>query len=80
MDISNDIYISDTNNHKVRKITSSQIIKTVAGTGEAGYDNDNIRATSSKLNNPHSVAFDSFNNMFIADSSNNRVRKVSTTG
>lgn len=59
------------------KPVSAQIITTYAGTtGTAGYSGDNVAAKSSKLNKPYSVALDAGNNVYIADFSNNRVRKV----
>ena len=52
-------------------------IATVAGTGKAGYSGDNIPATTSQLNRPFDVAFDSYGNLYIADEGNDRVREVS---
>ncbi len=63
----------------VRKVTiSTGIISTVAGTGitSGGYNGDNIQATAATLYNPHDVVLDSAGNLYIADRSNNRVRKV----
>jgi hypothetical protein len=59
---------------------NSYIITTVAGTDVAGYNNDNIDATSSQINAPVDVTFDSIGNMFFTDWGNDRVRKVSTSG
>lgn len=72
-----DIFISDTVNNRIRKIaTSTGIITTVAGTGERGYNGDGILATTAMLNWPKSVAFDTFGNIFIADTHNHRIRKI----
>ena len=63
----------------IRKVTvSTGIISTVAGTGSTtgGYNGDNIQATAATLNYPHDVVLDSFNNLYICDYYNNRVRKV----
>ncbi len=55
-----DIYIADSNNHRIRKlITSTGIISTIAGTGNTGYSGDGGSATSATLYNPRSVAVDS---------------------
>ena len=72
-----DIFISDTVNNRIRKIAASTgIITTVAGTGERGYNGDGILATTAMLNWPKSVAFDTFGNIFIADTHNHRIRKI----
>jgi len=71
------VYISDINNNRVRMITiSSGIITTIAGSGSSSYSGDNGAATSAALHNPIGLALDSSNNMYISDSKNNRVRKV----
>ena len=54
------MYIADTHNHRIRKVTiSNGIIKTIVGTGSNGYSGDNIQATSSTLYYPYDVALDS---------------------
>jgi sugar lactone lactonase YvrE len=71
------MYIADWTNHAVWKVTSATgIITLVAGTGTAGYTGDNGLATAAELHNPTGVAVDKAGNLFIADSANNRVRKV----
>ena len=81
LDSTGNLYIADSNNHKIRKVDSSSgIITTVAGSGTSGYSGDGGTATSAKLNFPQSVAVDSTGNLYIADSTNNRVRKVDATG
>jgi trimeric autotransporter adhesin len=76
-DTSGNIYIADTYNHRIRMVMKSTgIISTVAGTGYSGYSGDGGQATSSTLYNPRTVATDESGNIYIADSSNNRVRMV----
>ena len=76
----NSIYIADLANNRVRKVTSG-VISTVAGTGNRGFSGDNGAASSAELNDPTSVILDPAGNLYIADSGNNRVRKVySATG
>ncbi len=70
------LYIADTTNNRIRKV-SGGIISTVAGTGTAGYSGDGGQATSAQLNNPIGVAVDGEGNLYIADLVNARVRKVS---
>jgi trimeric autotransporter adhesin len=55
-------------------------IETVAGTGVAGYSGDSGPATSAQLNSPSGVAVDTAGNIYIADTLNNRIRKVDTGG
>ena len=75
------LYIADTNNHKIRLVTfSTGIITTYAGTGINGYNGDRSLATITQLNYPLDVACDSGGNVYIADSLNNRVRKVNSAG
>ena len=74
------MYIADRGNHKVRKVTPGGVISTFAGSGSAGYNGDDIAATSARLNNPHSVAVDAEGNVYIADYDNERVRVVDTSG
>jgi len=76
VDAQGNVYIADEDNHRVRKI-SGGIITTVAGNGVAGYSGDGGQATSAQLNFPHGVTVDAQGNVFIVDTSNNRVRKVS---
>jgi hypothetical protein len=54
------------------------VITTFAGTGVAGYNGDNIDATSAQLYKPRFIAFDINGNMYISDKNNHRVRKIST--
>ena len=75
-----DVYIADTSHHRIRKITvSTGIITSVAGTGTSSYNGDNAQATSAALNFPWSIDIDSAGNIYIADGSNSRIRKVSST-
>ena len=75
------LYIADTGNNRVRKISSDGIITTVAGNGISDGDSgDGGPATSAHLNSPSGVALDSRGNLYIADVRNNRIRKVSPSG
>jgi uncharacterized protein (TIGR03437 family) len=73
-------YIADTANNRIRKITPASIITTIAGTGDAGSKGDNGSATLAQLNGPRSVACDSQHNIYIADSGNNSIRKITPGG
>ena len=82
MDSNGNIYIADSYNNRIRKVNSiTGIITTVAGNGTEGYSGDGGLATNAELYYPFGVAVDSNGNIYIADSGNNRIRKVnSTTG
>ena len=58
------MYIADTNNHRIRKV-STGIITTIAGTGTASYSGDNGAATSATLYNPYGVAVDASGRQFL---------------
>ena len=75
VDAAGNLYIADTGNSRVRKI-SNGVISTVAGNGIAGFSGDNGVATSAQLSSPDNVAVDATGNLYIADTGNNRVRKV----
>ena len=78
MDSSNNLFIADSSNHRIRKVNSSGIISTVAGTGTAGFSGDGGLATSAKLNDPVAVTMDAARNLFIADFGNHCVRVINS--
>jgi uncharacterized protein (TIGR03437 family) len=86
VDGSGNIYLADVNNNRVRQISTSGIITTVAGNGVEGYSGDNGPATSASINLKHStpyannIAVDAAGNLYISDYGNARVRKVDTNG
>jgi sugar lactone lactonase YvrE len=80
VDSAGNLFIADYNNNCIRKVDSSGIITTVAGNGSAGYSGDGGMATSAQLNWPYGVAVDDADNLYIADYSNNRIRKVASSG
>jgi sugar lactone lactonase YvrE len=77
LDLAGDLFIADTYNQGIRKVfTNSGIIETIAGNGEAGYTGDGGPAIRAELNYPQSVAIDPMGNLYIADSYNAAIRKV----
>ena len=77
MDTAGNFYIGDWANHRVRKVTASTgIITTVAGNGINGFAGDGGLATSASLTYVHAVGLDPAGNMYLADITNNRIRKV----
>jgi trimeric autotransporter adhesin len=75
-DSAGNLYISDFNNHRVRKIAPSGIITTLAGTGTPGSTGDGGPATSAELLNPSGTAADSAGNIYICEYGGNRIRRV----
>jgi sugar lactone lactonase YvrE len=80
VDAFGNLFIADTTNQRIQKVSASGIITTVAGNGTAAFSGDGGLATAAQLNNPGGAAVDGSGNLFIADSSNNRIRKVSASG
>ena len=79
IDVSGNIYIADTYNNCIRMVTKSTgVITTVAGDGSYGYsgEGDGGLATSARLHNPRGIAIDASGNIYIADTSNHRIRMV----
>ena len=76
---SGNVYISDNQNHAIRKVTGGTIT-TVAGNGSAGYGGDHGPATSANLSGPVGIAVDPLGDIYIADSSNQVIRKVDSAG
>ena len=86
MDGSGNVYFSDSANHVIRQINTAGVISTYAGngtgagTGFGGFAGDNGPATSAQLNSPTDIAIDSNGNLYICDTGNSRVRKVTPGG
>ncbi len=80
LDASNNIYIGDVNSNRIRRIDATTgLISTVAGTGTPGSLGDGSAASAAQLQHPGGIAFDAAGNLYIADATNNKVRKVSAT-
>ncbi|MEU6273045.1 NHL repeat-containing protein [Streptomyces populi] len=80
VDEDGNLYIGDRYNHRVRKVTPSGIITTVAGNGIASYVADGGPAVATSLHYPTGVAVDRSGNLYIGDGHNHRVRKVTPGG
>ena len=79
VDSGGNLYIS-TYDQRIRKVDTSGIITTIAGTGTAGYNGDGISATTAQLSSPIGLAIDASGNLYFNDSGNYRVRKIDTFG
>ena len=89
LDLAGNLYIADTFNNRIRKVSPTGVISTVAGTGPTssafefkggGFSGDAGPATSASLGLPIGVTLDATGNLYIADTFNNRIRKVSSDG
>lgn len=76
IDGTGNVYVSDTNNNRVRRIATNGAITNFAGNGSAGFSGDGGNATSAELNSPAGLTFDRSGALYIADSGNNVIRKV----
>jgi uncharacterized protein (TIGR03437 family) len=80
IDAAGNLYVADTQDNRVRKVSANGIISTVAGNGTIGFSGDNGPAVGAQLSYPNAVAVDGSGNLFIADAVNNRIRKVAPNG
>jgi sugar lactone lactonase YvrE len=80
IDSRGNIYIADTENHRIRKVTTDGTIYTVAGSGEPGHDAGGGNATDVQLNQPFGLAVDGEDRVYIADSDNHVIRRVDHDG
>jgi streptogramin lyase len=78
VDRAGNVYVADTGNHAIRKVTPLGVVSTVAGTGQAGF-RDGI-ASQAQFNGPIGVAVDAHGNVYVADTYNDRIRRIDTQG
>ena len=79
-DAAGNLYIADADANVVRKVNSAGIITTIAGNDTAGYSGDSSLAIHAMLSAPLGIAIDKAGNLYIADNSNNVIRKVDAAG
>jgi len=79
-DEADNLYIADRDSGYIRKVDANGIITTIAGNGSSAFAGDGAQATEASLDDPHGMAIDAAGNVFIADSTNNRVRRIDPHG
>ena len=80
VDYAYNLFIADQFNNRIRKVAPDGTISTVAGTGTAGFSGDGGAAVKAEINTPIGICADSAGNLYIADTANQRIRKVDTSG
>jgi uncharacterized protein (TIGR03437 family) len=79
LDSTGNLYIADTVNNRIRKVTTDGLITTIAGTGRIGYNGDGGPATSAQLYAPGGIAVDTAGNVYFSDTQNNVIRVLQPT-
>jgi sugar lactone lactonase YvrE len=77
-DLQGNVYVSDANNHRIRKINAAGVVSTIAGSGSAGFTDGNGNAA--QFHYPNGIATDAQANIYVADNYNYRIRKITPAG
>ena len=80
IDREGNLYLSDSQDHRIRKIDASGVITTIAGNGHGGFGGDGGPAEAAQLDTPYGLAIDAAGNLYVADLGNHRVRMISLDG
>ena len=80
VDTSGNLYVADSSNRRVRKVTPAGIVTTIAGIGVEGFSGDGGPATAAMLGRPIALVLDPAGNLYIADSTEQRIRKIDVNG
>ena len=76
LDAAGNVLVTDPANYRIRKISTSGTITTIAGTGVQGYNGDNIPATTAQIGRPWGICTDNAGNIYFGDATNHRVRII----
>jgi sugar lactone lactonase YvrE len=77
-DTAGSLYLADTGNDRIRKVSATGTITTIAGTGTQGFSGDGGQATAATIDTPTGIAVDTTGNLYLADTHNHRIRKITT--
>ncbi len=80
LDRSGNLYFSDIGAHRIFKLARTGKLVVIAGTGEVGFSGDGGLATNAQMHAPHDLLFDGEGNLIIADTGNNRIRRIDRSG
>ena len=81
MDSDGNLYVADTFNNRIRKVTSAEVVTTIAGDGTYGFaDTDIANNVVAQFSSPTGVAVDSSGNLYVADWENHRIREITPEG
>ena len=78
IDLQDNVYVADRNNHCIRKVTPTGVVSTLAGSGMAGFADGN--GAEAQFNNPCGIAVDPQGNVYVADRNNHSIRRVTPAG
>ncbi len=78
-DTTGNLYFADTRNHQVSRIDTTGALTVIAGTGRQGFAGDGGPAAAAELNAPGGIALDTAGNIFIADTGNQRIRRIASS-
>ena len=80
VDASGNLYIADTENDRIRRVSAAGVITTIAGNGVRGFAGDGGDARQARLSRPHALTFDTAGNLYFVDFGNSRIRRIAPNG